>query len=135
MVRMITLLALLVTSDIVLADYPRFRGPAGNGVVEKADLPTTWSDTKNLAWTAKLSGTGWSQPVVIGQTVYVTACFTSGIRSKKFTRLLRQLRTPDSDASNIVATEENAEMSTTTRYESWSSSGGKRAACEKQRHH
>lgn len=55
------------------ADFPQFRGPAGNGVVDKADPPATWADAKNVAWTAELPGSGWSQPVVVGKTVFVTA--------------------------------------------------------------
>ncbi len=73
MIRMTTLLAFLATSEVFSSDYPQLRGPAGNGVVEQADVPTTSSDTKNLAWTVKLPGTGWSQPVVVAKRQVVFA--------------------------------------------------------------
>lgn len=57
----------------VLADqWNRFRGPGGSGVVE-ADLPTTWSDTENLAWKTDLPGRGSSSPVVWNDRIYVTS--------------------------------------------------------------
>jgi outer membrane protein assembly factor BamB len=62
-----------ISCPLVYADYPQFRGPNGNGIVEKADPPTTWSSTKNLYWSAKLPGSGWSQPVIVGKTVFVTS--------------------------------------------------------------
>jgi outer membrane protein assembly factor BamB len=36
-------------------------------------LPTTWSRTENLAWTAPLSGNGTSSPIVWGDLVIVTS--------------------------------------------------------------
>jgi outer membrane protein assembly factor BamB len=63
----------LVVVFLAAADYPQFRGPAGTGVAPAADPPLSWSDKENLAWTAKLPGTGWAQPVVVGNTVFVTA--------------------------------------------------------------
>lgn len=68
-----TVVALSVLAGSARADFPQFRGPGGNGVVEKADPPTTWADGKNVAWTADLPGSGWSQPVVVGKTLFVTA--------------------------------------------------------------
>ena len=55
------------------SDWPQFRGPDGTGAVRAADIPLEWSAEKNLAWSVKLPGQGWSQPVVVGGTVYVTA--------------------------------------------------------------
>lgn len=52
--------------------WNRFRGPNGNGVVQ-ADLPTTWSDTENLAWATDLPGRGSSSPVVWEDHVFLTA--------------------------------------------------------------
>jgi outer membrane protein assembly factor BamB len=55
------------------SDWPQFRGPNGTGAVPAADIPLEWSATKNLAWKVALPGQGWSQPVVVGNTIYVTA--------------------------------------------------------------
>ena len=61
------------------SDWPQFRGPNGTGAVPAADIPLEWSATKNLAWKAALPGQGWSSPVVIGGTVYVTAAVAEGL--------------------------------------------------------
>ena len=81
--RFLTLVGLLLSCDLLAADYPQFRGPAGNGVVETADLPLTWSQQKNLAWTTKLPGSGWSQPVVVGKQVFVTAAVSDKLARPK----------------------------------------------------
>jgi outer membrane protein assembly factor BamB len=60
-------------------DWPQFRGPSGTGVAESAQLPREWSETKNVAWKVALPGQGWSQPVVIGDVVYVTTAVAAGL--------------------------------------------------------
>jgi len=68
--------ALLLASTGIAsaADWPQFRG--GTGGVADAKLPTAWSKTENLLWTATVPGTGWAQPVVIGRTVFLTTAVT-----------------------------------------------------------
>jgi outer membrane protein assembly factor BamB len=53
-------------------DWAQFRGPHGAGVAADAELPTKWSRTDGLRWTAALPSRGVSSPVVVGGTVYVT---------------------------------------------------------------
>lgn len=55
-------------------DWLRFRGPNGSGISD-ARLPTTWSDSENLRWKAKLPGFGSSSPIVVGPRVFVT-CYS-----------------------------------------------------------
>ncbi len=50
-----------------------FRGPAGTGVSSETNLPTTWSETENLAWQTDLPGRGASSPAVTTERVYVTS--------------------------------------------------------------
>lgn len=57
-------------------DWPRFRGPSGQGHGVGAAAPTTWSDTDNLRWKTPLPGAGSSSPVVWGDRVFVT-CYTN----------------------------------------------------------
>src|SRR5262245_5225509 len=59
--------------------WPQFRGPEGTGAVPAADVPLEWSATKNLAWKAEVPGQGWSQPVVIGSTIYLTTAIGTGL--------------------------------------------------------
>ena len=55
------------------ADWPQWRGPGGQGVADSSNVPTEWSETKNVAWRTNLPGRGWSSPLVIGNQIWVTA--------------------------------------------------------------
>jgi hypothetical protein len=55
-------------------DWLRFRGPNGSGISD-SHLPTTWSESENLRWKAKLPGFGSSSPIVVGSRVFVT-CYS-----------------------------------------------------------
>lgn len=52
--------------------WPGFRGD-GTSVSQAAQLPVTWSDTENLAWSIDLQGYGQSSPVVWGPTAFVSS--------------------------------------------------------------
>ena len=64
-------------------DWPQFRGPSGSGTTKGTDLPTEWSADKNVAWKVKLPGTGLSQPVVVGDKLFVTAAVSDNLRKPK----------------------------------------------------
>lgn len=55
--------------------WNRFRGPNGCGISSEKGIPTTWSDTNNLAWKTRLPGPGASSPVLTAQWVIVT-CYS-----------------------------------------------------------
>ncbi|HEY7315609.1 MAG TPA: PQQ-binding-like beta-propeller repeat protein [Gemmataceae bacterium] len=65
---LVSCLAPLVRAD----DWPQFRGPTGQGLVAKGELPTMWGKDKNIAWKQAIPGKGWSSPVVAGGRVYLT---------------------------------------------------------------
>jgi len=52
---------------------PQWRGPQSQGVSSETGLPVRWSAEQNLAWKARLAGTGVSSPVVWGDQVIVTS--------------------------------------------------------------
>ncbi len=54
-------------------DWPRWRGPKADGVADGRNLPTKWSQTKNVRWSVKLPGWGTSSPVVHRNRIYVTS--------------------------------------------------------------
>jgi outer membrane protein assembly factor BamB len=58
--------------------WPQFRGPAGDGVLEAATLPATWSNTTNVAWQVEVKGRGWSSPVAWDDQVFVTSAISPG---------------------------------------------------------
>ena len=61
-------------------DWPHWRGPSATGVSPDATIPTTWSASENVAWTANLAGQGVSSPIVVGDLVIVTSQVGSGTR-------------------------------------------------------
>jgi outer membrane protein assembly factor BamB len=70
----ILILTTLVASTLAgAADWPRWRGPNADGVAPGASLPTKWSQTENVRWSAELPGWGTSSPVVFGNRLFVTS--------------------------------------------------------------
>jgi outer membrane protein assembly factor BamB len=66
--------SLYTTSGLADSNWPKFRGPEGNGIANSGTkLPTEWSATKNISWRSELPGEGWSAPVVDTGHIYVTA--------------------------------------------------------------
>lgn len=55
------------------ADWRQFRGTDSTSVASQESLPTSWTETENIAWKAKLPGRGLSGPIVVGDRVYLTA--------------------------------------------------------------
>lgn len=50
-------------------DWPRFRGPRGDGVSSATNLPLVWSETNNVAWKVRLPGRGRSSPILLGDEI------------------------------------------------------------------
>ena len=76
------LAALLVASSTAMLsadDWVQFRGPGGLGTSRETGLPTTWSDTENIAWKAELPGPGASSPITLGERVFITCYSGYGI--------------------------------------------------------
>lgn len=55
--------------------WPRFRGPLGNGVSDDKTLSLEWSDSENLLWKTALPGPGASSPIIWNDRVYLT-CYS-----------------------------------------------------------
>ena len=64
---------LLSTAAASATEWPEFRGPTGQGVSTATQVPIGWSASENIAWQARLPGTGWSSPVLADNRVYLTA--------------------------------------------------------------
>ena len=58
--------------------WPQFRGPAGAGILDQAKLPTSWSNTSNVAWSVEVKGRGWSSPVAWADQIFVTSAISPG---------------------------------------------------------
>jgi outer membrane protein assembly factor BamB len=79
--RIALMLALLAGTSATAADWPSWRGPAGNGSTSETRLPERWSATENVAWKASLAGIGVSSPIVSGNRIIVTSQVGSGVRA------------------------------------------------------
>jgi outer membrane protein assembly factor BamB len=59
-------------------NWPQFRGPDGTGHSDAKDLPTEWSETKNVVWKTPIHDRGWSSPVIFGKQVWLTSASKDG---------------------------------------------------------
>lgn len=60
------------------AQWPQFRGPAGNGHAESSELPLTWSEEKNVRWKTPIHGRAWSSPVILEGRIWLTTADPKG---------------------------------------------------------
>jgi outer membrane protein assembly factor BamB len=72
------LLALAATAAVRAEDWPCFRGPGHQGISQEKSVPTTWSATENVRWKTAIAGQGWSSPIVVGDTIFVTTATGDG---------------------------------------------------------
>lgn len=59
-------------------EWPRFRGPGGQGISAEKDPPVKWNASENVAWKVDVPGSGWSSPIVSGDGVYITYTTDNG---------------------------------------------------------
>ncbi|HIG80332.1 MAG TPA: serine/threonine protein kinase [Verrucomicrobiales bacterium] len=69
-----TILILTALAFTAQADWKQWRGPTGQGHAD-ANLPTEWSETKNVKWRTPIPGKGWSSPVIEGNQIWMTTSF------------------------------------------------------------
>jgi outer membrane protein assembly factor BamB len=55
------------------ANWPQFRGPAGDGLSAELKLPIEWGPSKNVVWKQPIAGKGWSSPVIFEGRIYLTS--------------------------------------------------------------
>ena len=72
--------ALAFTSRVSLTaaeNWPQWRGPSLNGTSGETGLPTTWSDTENVAWTLDIAEDSWSgaTPIIWEDTIFITVSY------------------------------------------------------------
>ncbi len=62
------------------ADWPMFRGPAGDGRADDADYPLKWGPEHNVQWRMELPTPGNSSPIISSGRVFVTTATDGGTR-------------------------------------------------------
>ncbi len=73
------LVSTLASVPVLAENWPHWRGPNGSGVSPETKLPESWTNTENIAWRTRLSGSGVSSPVVWGDRVYTTSQAGEGV--------------------------------------------------------
>jgi outer membrane protein assembly factor BamB len=63
---------LAVTCAAQAGNWPQWRGPYFNGSTDEKNLPSQWSKTENVAWSAELPGVAASTPIVWGNRVFLS---------------------------------------------------------------
>lgn len=97
----VALAAALVFASVSKADdWPRFRGPDGNGVSKEAGVPAELNPAKNLLWKVE-AGEGTSCPVIVRDRLFLTAvqgdervtrCFNARTGEALWTASIRRQR-------------------------------------------
>ena len=88
--RSLLALSLILASAGLRAaeDWPEFRGPTGQGHASAGNLPTEWSDSRNVAWKQSVPGRGWSSPVLKDGRLYLTSAVNGEDSAKLSLRTL-----------------------------------------------
>jgi outer membrane protein assembly factor BamB len=66
------MIVLLMAATASAQEWPRFRGPNGDGISDAKTVPVEWTET-DIRWRAALPGEGISSPVVWGERLFVTS--------------------------------------------------------------
>ncbi len=61
------------------ANWPTWRGPAGDGVSTEKNLPVKWSTTENVTWKLALSDVSGSTPAVWGDLLFLSVAENGAI--------------------------------------------------------
>jgi len=65
-------------SELILANWPDWRGPTCDGRSDETGLPLKWSETENIVWKTPIHDLGYSTPVVWGDQVWLTTATKNG---------------------------------------------------------
>ena len=72
MLRFASIILIAAPLTLAAADWPQFRGPAGDGHYSGPKLPTEFGPDKNVKWKTPVPGKGWSSPIVWKGKIYLT---------------------------------------------------------------
>jgi outer membrane protein assembly factor BamB len=65
-------LAVFTSNAAPKHNWSSWRGPEGNGISPETNVPSEWSDTKNVKWKTSIPGRGHSSPIVWDERIFLT---------------------------------------------------------------
>ncbi len=68
----------IAASTLASANWPAWRGPAGDGVSAEKNLPIRWSPTENIAWKLQLPQWSGATPVIWGDLIFLNVAEADG---------------------------------------------------------
>jgi outer membrane protein assembly factor BamB len=75
----LSLTATIVSAGACQAEnWPRWRGPTGNGISNEKNLAIKWSPTENVAWKAPLPGQAGATPIIWDDQIFLTSVDDQG---------------------------------------------------------
>lgn len=77
------------STSLSAAEWPQWRGPDGQGHAALTGLPTTWSESLNIAWKTELPGRAWSSPVIEGKLIWLTTALETPAKKEDAARRLK----------------------------------------------
>ena len=60
------------------SNWAQWRGPDSQGISNEKNLPTEWSETKNVLWKTPIPGLGFSSPIIWEKKVFLTTAIEGG---------------------------------------------------------
>lgn len=77
--RTLPILVLVLTASLAHADnWPRFRGPNGNGTATGKDIPSSFAEGKGILWKLPIPGKGNSSPVIWDNHLFLQSATPDG---------------------------------------------------------
>lgn len=71
-------LRILMPAPDAEQQWPRFRGPSGQGTASSRSIPLHWSPTENIFWKVRVTGTGNSSPIIWDDRIFLTTSSEDG---------------------------------------------------------
>ena len=69
--------AAMLSTDGAAQEWTRFRGPNGTGISPAKGIPVAWTE-QDFKWRVEIPGTSHSQPVIWGDTLFLTTAMDVG---------------------------------------------------------
>ena len=102
---MVSLLAMGLFASLANASesWPQFRGPRGDGIAEAKNVPMHWSDSENVTWKTPIPGKGWSSPVIVGDSIWMTTALVNLLSEEEKNERLKDENNFTRSQSNLAS--------------------------------